>query len=58
VSASIGGAVVRACGLWAWCCGRGGAVVVVDRGGEGAGQDVKVAVASSVPKKPNWKKVN
>ena len=34
-----------------WC-----GVVVVDGGGEGAGQDVKVTVASSSPKKPNWKK--
>jgi len=28
-------------------------VGVVDRGGEGAGQDVKVTVASSIPKKVN-----
>ena len=33
-----------------------GVVGVVDRGGEGARQDVKVTVASSIPKKPNWKK--
>jgi len=41
----LGGAVVvvRGCG----------GVVVIDRGGEGAGQDVKVTGASSAPKKPN-----